>query len=275
MFQKARDFGWRKSCLFSFTNTFSSVCTIKPPCRHCEWQSTRQFTLDAKDRKPTKDFVNSGVKAEKMGVDQITIPSGWMGYDLPDYFYMYIEELLRNVNIKVVASFGAINRESLRKLRDIGVEGYFCGIETTNQDIFRYMRPGDNFGDRITTLKTAKELGMKIGSSLVVGIGETTEDIAKGIELMREIGVDSAAIWPLCPSPYTEMERWNAPNPFMVAKIIATMVIALEKSDITADTRPANLKWGIRAGANAFSVFMREDMNRIKEMRESCYQIKR
>ena len=160
-------------------------------------------------------------------------------------------------------------------MRDIGVKRYSCGIETTNREIFRYVRPGDNFDDRIRTLETAKELGMKISSSLVVGIGETVEDIVEGIELMRELKVDSAAIWPLCPSPYTEMEGWNVPNPFMVAKIIATMVISLKEADIIVDTRSANLKWGIRAGGNAFSVFSREDMGRIKKMRKNCYQAKR
>jgi len=268
LFREARSIGGSKEIRFSSTNIISASCMMKPPCRHCEWKSNQQFTTGAGKRKSKKDFIEHGRRVERMGVNRIVVPSGWVQYDLPDYFYEYLEELIGNVNIEVEVAFGAINRQSLQRLKSVGVGRYSCGIETTNQKVFQYVRPGDSFDNRIKTLRMAKELGMKIDSSLLFGVGETIGDIAEGIKLMKELEVDSAAVWPLSPSPYTEMEKWDTPNSFMMARILAVMVINLKESDIVGDTRPGNLKWGIRAGANAFSVSSRQAMEKIKNMRE-------
>ena len=131
------------------------------------------------------------------------------------------------------------------------------------------MRPGDNFDKRMETLKNAKELGLSTGTSLVIGVGETIKDIAKGIELMKELEVDFAALWPFSPCPYTEMESWNSPNSLLVAKILAVMVLNLKHTDIIADTRPKNLKWGIRAGANAFGASNKTTVEKITKMRKT------
>jgi hypothetical protein len=79
--------------------------------------------------------------------------------------------------------------------------------------------------------------------------------------------VDYAAIWPFCPCPFTQLERENIPNSFFVAKILSTMVIYLKDKDIVGDTRPKNLKWSIRAGANVFGISKKEDCKKIAEMR--------
>lgn len=104
---------------------------------------------------------------------------------------------------------------------------------------------------------------------MVIGIGETLKDVVKGIKLMKELEVDFAALWPFYPCPYTEMESWDIPNPLLVAKILAVMVLNLKDTNIIADTRPQNLKWGIRAGANAFGVSNKIAIRKITEMREA------
>lgn len=267
LFKKAREIGAYKDIKFSFSNAISNECRIIPLCRHCEWQSNLHFYGSIKKKK--EDFIKKGLQAKKIGVDRIVVPSGWMGYDLPDIFLEYLEELIKKVNVPVWGAFGTISKESLQALKEVGLNGYDCGIETTNQKVFNYMRPGDDFDKRIETLRNAKELGLSTGTSLVVGIGETIEDIVKGIELMKELEVDFAALWPFSPCPYTEMESWDIPNPFLVSKILALMVLNLKHANITADTRPQNLKWGIRAGANAFGVSNKGVIVKITKMRES------
>jgi len=269
LFKMAREIGASKNIKFSFSNAISNECRIIPLCRHCEWMSNQYFCDNAQKRKQKGGFLKTGLRAEGIGVDRIVVPSGWMGYNLPDYFLEYLEELIKKTKLPVWGAFGAISKESMQNLKEVGLNGYDCGIETTNQKIFNYMRPGDNFDKRMETLKNAKELGLSTGTSLVIGVGETIKDIAKGIELMKELEVDFAALWPFCPCPYTEMESWNSPNSLLVAKILAVMVLNLKHTDIIADTRPKNLKWGIRAGANAFGASNKTTVEKITKMRKT------
>ncbi|MDD5014887.1 MAG: hypothetical protein PHW73_07275 [Atribacterota bacterium] len=269
LFKSAREIGALKNIKFSFTNIISSECRIIPLCRHCEWMSNQHFYDNKGKRRQKEDFIKEGLRAEKIGINRIVVPSGWMGYNLPDIFLEYLEELIRNINLPVWGAFGAVSKESLQNLKEIGLKGYDCGIETTNQKAFNYMRPGDDFDKRIETLKNAKELGLFIGTSLVIGVGETIGDVIRGIKLMKKLKVDFAALWPFCPSPYTEMESWDIPNSLFVAKILAVMVLNLKNTNITADTRPKNLKWGIRAGANAFGVPDKTTLEKITKMRET------
>lgn len=258
-----------KRVIFSSSVVISDDCVIQPHCRHCEWQSNLFFDSVKKVKQSKKSFLQRALYFDKMGIRRIVIPSGWQGEEIPSYFFDYISDLALKVSAEIWCAFGAIKKDSLKKLYDLGVKGYSCGIETTNKEIFKKVRPGDNYRKRIETVETAKELGMKTETAMVIGLGEKTSDIIKGIYLMKELDVDYAALWPFCPCPFTQMEKENIPNSFFVSKIISAMVIYLDNKEIVGDTRPKNLKWAIRAGANCFGVSKKEEGNKILSMRDN------
>jgi biotin synthase len=235
LFQKARDIARSKDTIFSMSVPFTTHCKISPPCRHCRWRSMskteQSFGRDVQINEVTE---KAGV-AGKAGIQRIHMPSGWMGYDLPDYFYGFC---------------GPINRQSLSLLKAAGIDEYWCGIEIPNEALFQQVRPGDDYRGRIRTLQDAKELGLKTMSGFLFGVGETQADIIKGIRLLKELEVDSVAISPLKPMPYTEMERFTPPTPYEWAKIVAITTIYLGNADMF--TSPEIAHWGIRAGTNAF-----------------------
>jgi biotin synthase len=269
IFEKANKITREKNIIFSSSIPISTFCRIQPPCRHCEWQSNLFFHTNRKKEIPEKLFIKKALKKDGMGIKRLVLSSGWQGEDLPPFFYKYIHNLALKASSEIWCAFGTINKNSLQNLKKLGVTGYSCGIETTNQDIFQKVRPGDHYKKRINTIEIAKELGMKVETAIVVGIGEEIQDIVDSIALMKKLDVDYAAIWPFCPCPFTQMERENIPNSFFVAKILSIMVIYLKDKNIVGDTRPKNFKWSIRAGANVFGVSKKEDCKKIAEMREN------
>nr|AGF93416.1 radical SAM domain-containing protein [uncultured organism] len=272
LFREARKISTSKKLKFSYTNVISKKCLIDPVCKHCEWISDNYFNENSSEITPLEKFLDFSDKAERIGVDRIVVPSGWQGYNIPDYFYDYLQELLDVTEIDVWGAFGAVGEKVLEKLSDIGLSGYSCGLETTNEEVFSEVRPGDDMKARIETLRYAKEIDLKTSSSLVLGMGEKVEDRADTIRLMRDLRIDSAGVWPFCPSPYTEMEKWEHPNSYVFAKTLATLVTELEDTDIVGDTRPKNLKWSIRAGSNVFSIRDRDSIERIEQMRKNLIE---
>lgn len=269
VFEEAAKITRGKKIIFSSSIPISTYCKIQPPCRHCEWQSNLFFHNNKKKEISEKIFIKKALKKDRMGIKRLVLSSGWQGEDLPLFFYEYISNLALKVSSEIWCAFGTINKKSLKNLKKLGVTGYSCGIETTNQDIFQKVRPGDNYQKRIHTIEVAKALGMKVETAIVIGIGEEIEDIIDGVVLMKKLGVDFAAIWPFCPCPFTQMERGDIPNSYFVSKVLSMMVIHLRDKDIIGDTRPKNLKWSIRAGANVFGLSKKEDSKRITEMREN------
>lgn len=269
IFAIAAEISSKKKVIFSSSVPITTYCKIQPPCAHCEWFSDLFFKDDTKTHTSQEYFLERALHIERMGIKRIVIPSGWQGEELPSFFYQYLQELCSRTSCEIWCAFGTINKNSLRTLKEIGVSGYSCGIETTNQEVFQRVRPGDNYRKRIKTIEIAKELGMKVETAMVIGIGEELENIIRGIILMKELDVDYAALWPFCPCPFTEMEKKDIPNSFFIGKLLSAMVIYLKNKDIVGDTRPKNLKWCIRAGANVFGVSKKEDCNKISKMREN------
>ena len=269
IFAEATKISSKKKIVFSSSIAITTSCKIVPLCKHCEWYSNTFFRINSKIGTPQDYFLKNALLIERMGVKRIVIPSGWQGEDLPSYFYQHLQELRLKLSGEIWCAFGSINKDSLKNLKKIGIDGYSCGIETTNLEVFQKVRPGDDYKKRIKTIEIAKELGMKVETAMVIGIGEGLEDIIRGIILMKKLDVDCAALWPFCPCPFTEMEKNDIPNSFFMSKLLSAMVIYLENKDIVGDTRPKNLKWCIRAGANVFGVSGIEDCHRINEMRKN------
>ena len=125
----------------------------------------------------------------------------------------------------------------------------------------------DHDGNRVWEYNT----GGKVWSSLLLGVGETDEDIARAIAFLRDLGVDSLMIVPLKPAPFTEMEKADSPNQYRVAKVMAAARIALGGIDILSFSGMSYIEWGIRAGANAFITSYPWEMDKIKKMRKMLY----
>jgi biotin synthase len=273
LFKRARDIAKSRKSVFISPLFITTTCKIKPVCKHCSWSSEAHFTDDFCRDYSLDEIIENARELEKIGIKRAHMPSGWMGYDIPNYFYDYVRAVKENSKLELIGFSGAINKKSLRKLKEAGIDGYWCGLETLNKRVFNQLRPGDNLDERIKTLWKAKELGLKVWSSFLVGVGETKDDIMHQIDLFRELEVDNIMIMPLIPAPYTAMEKCNPPNPYWVAKVVTTTRVSLDKPDIMLRAFDLSaISWGIRAGVNGFvGYWNKEDLEEINGKRAKIY----
>jgi biotin synthase len=196
----------------------------------------------------------------KAGMHKIYMPSGCMGPEIPDYFFEYLIAVKESSGLETFGFFGAVNKATLSSLKSVGADGYWCGIEMPNEEIFRRNRPGDDFKARLDTLRDARELGLITWSGFITGMGESEDDIIYGLELMKEFSVDAVLITPFRPWPFTAMEAENPANMYEWAKVLAITRVFLGNIDIFVS--PEFASWGLRAGANAFfPVFPKDGRN--------------
>lgn len=252
--QKLAD-GRRK--IFCSPNIITTRCKTRPICRHCKWENIKSLEGNFQRRRTREEIVARAKMLLDAGVNRIFMASGWMGYNLPTYFYEYISLAKEYSGLELYGLFGSIDRESLRKLREAGMDGYLCGLESPDEEIYRSFRPGgDSLQDRINTLRWAGEMGLKLWSGFLVGLGEADDNIATGLRLLKDLDVDSVSILPFIPVPHTAMWHENPANPLGWARAMAIARIYLEKPEIFSDqTEGLYAEYGALGGANGYYIF--------------------
>jgi lipoic acid synthetase len=89
-------------------------------------------------------------------------------------------------------------------------------VETVPR-IFRRIRPGFRYERSLGVLTSAREAGMVVKSNLILGMGETREEISEALHDLHEAGCELITITQyLRPSPrHHPVERWVKPEEFV------------------------------------------------------------
>jgi biotin synthase len=236
LFDRAARINGAKACVQASPTVIEERCKTDPPCRHCKWEhfkATGRQTGTPKTIRQTIDWVK---KLEENGVQRTFVASGWWGYRIPRGFVNHVGAVRENSSLEIYALMGAIDKKSLAELAQAGLQGYLCGLESPNKDIYRRFRPGgDSQDDRITALYAAQELGIKVWSGFLIGFGETDEDIVQGIDMLIRLEPSSVSILPFIPFPYTGMADRMPANPLKWARAMAAATLDMPKADIFTD----------------------------------------
>lgn len=233
-------------------------CATAPPCRHCKWESFKRDRPAFGQRRTLDDILRSAELALKSGATHLLSASGWAGYEVPDSFCEAVAALKRNFRVPVYGLYGAIHRESLLRLREAGLDGYQCGLESPDPTVYRRFRPGgDSLEDRKETLREAKSVGLKTWSGFLLALGLSDEAALEGLRFFREQEMDWVAIQPFVPFPGTALEREDPTNPYRWARMMAAARLYLDpKVNLVATENSGGYQNFISlTGANAFFLF--------------------
>lgn len=157
-------------------------------------------------------------------------------------------------NIELCASHGLLTKEQFQRLWDSGVRMYHENIETSKR-YFPSICTTHTYEDKIECIKTAQEIGFRICSGGIIGMGETWEDRIDMAVSLAELAVDSIPINVLMAIPGTP---FAALPPLSEAEVLRTIAM-FRFINPTADVRLAggrsllteNGKKAFHSGANA------------------------
>ncbi len=116
-----------------------------------------------------------------------------------------IREIKKQVKIEVCVSFGLLNEEQFRKIKEAGASRVHCNLESSAR-YFPQVCTTHTYEEKIETLKAAKRAGLSICSGGILGLGETMEDRIDMVLTARELGVKSIPMNLLNPIPGTPYE---------------------------------------------------------------------
>ncbi len=252
------DYVGTKLELCSILNARAGLCS--EDCKFCA-QSARHCTdiltypLKGKERIVEAARNAKAIGAEKFGI--VTSGNRLTNKEV-NVVAQAISEIKDKVGIAICGSLGAMEKSQLRFLKEAGLSRYHHNIETSRR-FYPEIVSTHSFDERISTINSAKEVGLEVCSGGIIGMGETWQDRIDMAYTLKELDVDSIPINILIPIKGTPLESMELISFEDAIRTICIFRIILKDKIIKiAAGRETTLKdsqvTGFMAGANGMLI---------------------
>lgn len=246
-----RHFG-NKVFLYGFVY-FSTYC--RNGCTFCFYR--RGNDASPRYRKSPDEVVAIACGLAHSGVHLVDLT---MGED-PDIHdtgdFGAVVDLVRRVRteagVPVMVSPGVVPRETLAAIRGVGAEWYACYQETHSPDLYRRLRPGQDYLARAAARSEALGVGLHVEDGILLGVGESVADRARSLVTMRAQGVQQVRVMGFVPQAGTPLAHLDTPSLLAEMVTLATMRLTMPDRLIPASLDIDGLRGleaRLRAGAN-------------------------
>lgn len=239
----------RKTCQSHFGNTlwvtamlaYTNVC--KNQCLYCGMRAGNKIP---RYRIPPEEILSLSQKARHDGLGRMFLLAG----EDPNYGFdnlLTLVDGLRKQGFTIALGAGELEKSQYQALHDAGVEEYVLKFEMSHPDSFQRLNPSTTFQKRMQCAHWIKEAGMKLASGNIVDWpGQTLDELADDILLMKELEISWAPNIPYLPAANTPLALEGGPGSFLLNnKEMAILRLMLPNIKITAQQPGINPKTGL------------------------------
>ncbi|MBN6057124.1 lipoyl synthase [Nonomuraea sp. RK-328] len=189
-------------------------CTRR--CDFCQIDTGKPKEYDRDEPRRVAESV------QQMGLRYATV-TGVARDDLPDggaWLYAetarQIHSLLPGCGVELLVPDFNGNREQLEEVFSSKPEVFAHNVETVPR-IFKRIRPAFRYERSLAVITSAREAGLVTKSNLILGMGETREEVVEAMRDLHAAGTDLLTITQyLRPTPrHHPVERWVKPEEFV------------------------------------------------------------
>ncbi|MFM7396449.1 MAG: biotin synthase BioB [Gammaproteobacteria bacterium] len=217
-------------------STLLSVKTGACPedCAYCP-QSIRYDTgLDRESLMVVADVADRAKAAREAGATRFCMGAAWRSPKKKDIDVMtaMIREV-KALGLESCATLGMLTREQAKELREAGLDYYNHNIDTSPEFYDKIITTRE-FQDRLDTLEAVREAGMNVCCGGIVGMGETTRDRARMLQVLANLPEhpESVPINQLVAVPGTPLAHQSPIDPFDFVRTIAVARILMPQSAV-------------------------------------------
>lgn len=211
-------------------------------------------------KEPSKARRNiNSILAEAVLVRRI----GWNVEFLSGGYGSYTSDEIKNICKRIYSITGKpvwLNIGVTRELEVYGEEvmGITGAVETANPELHHRICPSKSLHDMVDMLENAGELGFKKAVTIILGVGETPEDLKYLFDLIRDLDIQRVIFYSLNPHRNTPYENTPQPASLYYAGMMAATRIKFPQLEIVGGTwidNLANIGPLLLAGANSLTKF--------------------
>lgn len=206
--------------LCSIINGKSGKCG--EDCAFCSQSKHHRTNISEYPLIDYKEIIKVARENENEGVHRFSIVTSGRGLYGDDFkrVVRYYSDLNKELNINLCASHGIIDKESLIKLKEVGVKRYHHNLETS-KSYYHNICKSHSYEERIKTIKFAKEAGLEVCSGGIIGLGESITDRIDLAITLRELEIKSIPINVLSAIKGTKLQDMASLNEEEILRTIA------------------------------------------------------
>ncbi|MDD1774568.1 MAG: radical SAM protein [Methanobacterium sp.] len=234
---------------------FLSWWCDKGDCAFCYMSSQKSRISDpARARRNVQSILAEAELVRRIGWNVEFLSGGYGSFTTSE---------IKNISQRIYDITGKpvwLNVGITRELEEYGEEirGITGAVETANPDLHKRICPSKPLEDIEVMLDTAGELGFKKAITIILGLGETPEDLKYLFDLIGDLGINRVIFYSLNPHKDTPYENFSQPASLYYAGMMAATRIKFPELEIIAGTwidNLANIGPLILSGANGLTKF--------------------
>lgn len=234
---------------------FLSWWCDKGDCSFCYMSSQKPLIRDPKKaRRRVEAILAEAEMVRRMGWNIEFLSGGYGAFTTSEIrnIATEIHHITKNpvwLNVGITSELEAYGEE---------ITGITGAVEVANPELHRKICPSKSLEDITTMLTEAGELGFKKAITIILGLGETPEDLKYLWELIEQQGIDRIIFYSLNPHPETPYANTPQPASLYYAGVVAATRIKFPRLEIITGTwvdNLANIGPLILAGANGITKF--------------------
>jgi len=231
---------------------FSNYCD-----RNCLYCGLRKGNSKLSRYRMTEDEILTTAKQIKnTGVPTVVLQSGEDSFYSQDIVCRLIERIRNETDLIITLSIGERALNDYKAFQQAGANRYLLKHETASRDLYKYLRPGCDWENRLQCLRRLKELGFETGTGNMVGLpGQTPEILADDLLVMKLLDADMLGIGPFIAHPDTPLGGIGNDDLELTLRVLAIARLITRNTNIPATTALATLHpqgrlLALQAGAN-------------------------
>lgn len=217
--------------LCTIINGKSGKCSEN--CKYCAQSSFYPTDVESYPLLGTEELLKQAEYNRKRGVPRYSIVTSGKKLSSREVEQVCesIRQIRKNVDISVCVSFGLLNEEEFRKVKEAGAARVHNNLETS-ANYFPSVCTTHTQEDKIASLRAAEKAGLSICSGGIMGLGESMEDRIDLALKLRELGVRSVPVNMLNPIPGTPYENNPRLTEEEMCRIVAVFRFVLPEAYI-------------------------------------------
>ncbi|CAL1329012.1 biotin synthase BioB [Candidatus Providencia siddallii] len=147
-------------------------------CKYCAQSARYKTDLKSEKLMKIKEVIDYAKKAKQSGATRFCMGAAWRNpkeSDMP-----YLEDVIKKVKklgMETCMTLGMINFEQAKKLAKAGLDYYNHNLDTS-KEYYNNIVTTRTYQDRLNTLENVRNVGIKLCSGGIIGLGEKINDRA-------------------------------------------------------------------------------------------------
>lgn len=190
----------------------------KQKCRYCDFNSgvEDEYVIQNYVETLKKEIILQGKKFGEKEYSSIFLGGGTPSLLSSNQILSIFEYLYKNFNIKsdseitIEANPGTLNEEKLKAYKKVGINRLSMGLQSTQNELLKYLGRIHNFEDFKQNYYLARKLGFEnINCDLMFAIpNQTYEDSMKSLRTIMDLNLDHISLYSLIIEEGTVFSKW-------------------------------------------------------------------